>query len=201
MPDPVWYKSLYWRIAFGFVAMLAALLLAQGLVGMWLTDRIIGTSAQSPEELVSSVASNLSTALRRDPSLALDTYVRDEFRHIYRPFVVAMHDGRAVSNRPTSLPPGYIRAVQQRVRRGDSLTTIGAAADPRRGGPGPPLGSACGGATCGEPGSRGRSRGSRQPSGSPGPRSRPPRPPPGPRSRGPSPGSIVVSESPRRTRC
>jgi signal transduction histidine kinase len=136
MPDPVWYKSLYWRIAFGFVAMLAALLLAQGLVGMWLTDRIIGTSAQSPEELVSSVAGNLSAALSRDPGLAIDTYVRDEFRHIYRPFVVAMNDGRAVSNRPNSLPPGYIRAVQQRVRRGDSLTTIDPGDGPRDRGPG-----------------------------------------------------------------
>ena len=136
MPDPVWYKSLYWRIAFGFVAMLAALLLAQGLVGMWLTDRIIGTSAQSPEELVSSVASNLSAALSRSPGLTIDTYVRDEFRHIYRPFVVAMNDGRAVSNRPNSLPPGYIRAVQQRVRRGDSLTTLDPIDGPRDRGPG-----------------------------------------------------------------
>ena len=67
MPDPVWYKSLYWRIAFGFVAMLAALLLAQVLVFVWLTDRVVGWSAQSPEELVSSVASDLSTALTRNP--------------------------------------------------------------------------------------------------------------------------------------
>ena len=29
MSDPVWYRSLYWRIAFGFVALLAVLLLAQ----------------------------------------------------------------------------------------------------------------------------------------------------------------------------
>jgi nitric oxide reductase large subunit len=56
MPDPVWYKSLYWRIAFGFVAMLAALLLAHGLVVLWLTDRVVGWSSQSPNELVSSVA-------------------------------------------------------------------------------------------------------------------------------------------------
>ena len=59
MPDPVWYKSLYWRIAFGFVAMLGALLVAQVLVFVWLTDRVVGWAAQSPEELVSSVASDL----------------------------------------------------------------------------------------------------------------------------------------------
>ena len=132
MPDPVWYKSLYWRIAFGFVAMLAAVLIAQGLVGLWLTDRVVGWSAQSPPELVSSVAADLSSALGRNPGLSLEQYVRDEFSHIYRPFVVAMTDGRTVSNRPNSLPPGYIRAVQQRVRRGEPLTSL----DPREGGRG-----------------------------------------------------------------
>ena len=45
--------------------MLVALLLAQGLVGMWLTDRLIGMSAQTPEELVLSVAANLSAALSK----------------------------------------------------------------------------------------------------------------------------------------
>jgi signal transduction histidine kinase len=129
MPDPVWYKSLYWRIAFGFVAMLAALLLAQGLVVVWLTDRVVGWSSQSPNELVSSVASDLSTALTRNPDLTLDAYVRDEFSSIYRPFVVAMLDGRVTSNRPSGLPPGYARAVQQRLRRGGSLSDL----DPRDG--------------------------------------------------------------------
>ncbi len=132
MPDPVWYKSLYWRIAFGFVAMLGALLVAQVLVFVWLTDRVVGWAAQSPEELVSSVASDLSTALTRNPGLPLETYVRDEFSHIYRPFVVVMVDGRAASNRPNGLPPGYLRAVQQRLRRGESLNSV----DPRDGGRG-----------------------------------------------------------------
>ena len=132
MPDPVWYKSLYWRIAFGFVAMLAPLLVAQVLVFVWLTDRVVGWSAQSPEELVSSVASDLSAALTRNPSLPLETYVRDEFSHIYRPFLVVMVDGRAASNRPNGLPPGYIRAVQQRLRRGEPLNSV----DPRDGGRG-----------------------------------------------------------------
>jgi hypothetical protein len=112
MPDPVWYKSLYWRIAFGFVAMLAALLLAQGLVLVWLTDRVVGWSAQSPQELVTSVAADLSTAITRDPSLTLESYVRDQFSHIYRPFAVVMVDGRATPNRPNGLPPTYLRAVR-----------------------------------------------------------------------------------------
>jgi len=132
MPDPVWYKSLYWRIAFGFVAMLGALLVAQVLVFVWLTDRVVGWAAQSPEELVSSVASDLSTALTKDPDLALDAYVRDAFGHIYRPFVVVMVDGRAATNRTSGLPPGYLRAVQMRLRRGESLNAV----DPGGGGRG-----------------------------------------------------------------
>ena len=132
MPDPVWYRSLYWRIAFGFVAMLAALLLAQGLVFVWLTDRVVGWSAQSPQELVSSVASDLASAFTRNPGSRSTSYVRDQFSHIYRPFVVVMIDGRAASNRPNGLPPGYLRAVQQRLRRGESLNAV----DPRDGGRG-----------------------------------------------------------------
>ena len=132
MPDPVWYKSLYWRIAFGFVAMLAVVLLAQGLVLLWLTDRVVGWSAQSPAQLVTSVATDLSAAIEREPSLPLDAYVRNQFSHIYRPFVVVMLDGRLTSNRPNGLPPGYFRAVQMRLRRGESLTSI----DPRDGGRG-----------------------------------------------------------------
>ena len=51
MSDPVWYRSLYWKIAFGFIAMLAVLLLSQGLLFLWLTDRIFGTAPRTPAQL------------------------------------------------------------------------------------------------------------------------------------------------------
>jgi two-component system OmpR family sensor kinase len=139
----VWYKSLYWRIAFGFVATLAALLLAQGVVLLWLTDRIVGGSSRTPEQLVTMAASDLSAALTQNPDLALDNYVRNEFRHIYRPFVVVMRDGRAASNRPNGLPRGYMRGMQQRIQRGASLPEI-QSRESGRGRPdvGPPGGSA-----------------------------------------------------------
>jgi signal transduction histidine kinase len=118
MSDLVWYKSLYWRIAFGFVATLAALLLAQGVVLLWFTDRIVGSSSSTPAELVASIASELSSAVAADNKLDVETYVRGQFRHIYRPFLVVMRDGRSVSNRPNGLPPGYIRSMTERLRRG-----------------------------------------------------------------------------------
>jgi signal transduction histidine kinase len=118
MSELLWYKSLYWRIAFGFVATLAVVLLAQGAVYLWLTDRIVLTSSRTPEQLVASVAADLAPALAADPSLQLDSHLRDNFRHIYRPFVVVMKDGRAASNRPNGLPPNYLRAMRGRVRQG-----------------------------------------------------------------------------------
>jgi signal transduction histidine kinase len=122
MPEPVWYKSLYWRIAFGFVATLAALLVAQFLVVLWLTDRIVGGASTSPEQLAATVASDLSAALAADPQLRLDERVREQFGHIYRPFLVALRDGRIASNRPRALPPNFTRSVQGRVRRGAPLS-------------------------------------------------------------------------------
>ena len=39
MSSRIWFRSLYWRIALGFVALLAAVLLAQTVLFLWLTDR------------------------------------------------------------------------------------------------------------------------------------------------------------------
>ena len=39
MPDPVWYRSLYWRIGLGFVLSLTALLVAQAALTFWVIGR------------------------------------------------------------------------------------------------------------------------------------------------------------------
>lgn len=118
MSELLWYKSLYWRIAFGFVATLAAVLLAEIAIVLWLTDRVVLSSTRTPEQVVAGVAADVGTALAKDPSVQLETYLHDNFRHIYRPFLVVMKDGRAASNRPNGLPGNYMRAMQGRVRRG-----------------------------------------------------------------------------------
>jgi len=118
MSELLWYKSLYWRIAFGFVATLAAVLLAEIAVVLWLTDRVVLSSTRTPEQLVAGVATDLGTALANDSSLQIDSYLRDNFRHIYRPFLVVMKDGRAASNRPNGLPGNYMRSMRGRIRQG-----------------------------------------------------------------------------------
>ena len=101
----MWYRSLYWRIGVGFVALLATLLLVQALLFMYMTGPIDGLlPIRSPSRFATVIASDLSEALTRDPKLQIDTYVREQFAHVYMPFVVFMDDGRVASNREG--PPG-----------------------------------------------------------------------------------------------
>ncbi len=108
MPDPVWFRSLYWRIAIGFVAMLALLLTMQAALFLWLTGRFTASvSSRTPQQLADQVARDLSDALSEHPELNLESYVRDKFEDIAQPFAVVMRDGRRASNRPGGLPPGF----------------------------------------------------------------------------------------------
>ena len=102
------FRSLYWRIAIGFVALLAAVLVAQGLLFVWLTYRIDESPAgRTPQQLADYVARQLSIAISDTPALDLGGYVQQEFSGISRPFVVMMLDGRRISNRPEALPEGF----------------------------------------------------------------------------------------------
>jgi two-component system sensor histidine kinase BaeS len=107
-PIRVWYRSLYWRIAVGFVALLAALLVVQALLFLWLTGRFVTSpSSRTPQQLADQVARDLSTALSEEPSLDLQAHVVERFGDIRQPFMVVMRDGRRASNRPGVLPRGF----------------------------------------------------------------------------------------------
>ena len=108
MPQRVWYKSLYWRIAVGFVALLAAVMVVQTLLFLWLTGRFVTSpSSRTPQQLADQVARDLSTALTDDPSLDLQAHVVERFGEVRQPFAVVMRDGRRASNRPGALPRGF----------------------------------------------------------------------------------------------
>ena len=101
MSEPVWYRSLYWRMALGLVAFLALMLAAQGALFLWVSDRIAGSMpARSPLRLAFLVASDVGAALTDDPVLDLDAYIDEQYSHVFQGFVVAMRDGRVVSNQP-----------------------------------------------------------------------------------------------------
>ena len=110
MPDAVWYRSLYWRIAFGFVALLAAILVVQVAVFVWLTV-VVGRSSLGPVQLATEVATELGSAMEATADLEIDQHIRRRFGHIYQPFLVLMDDGRTASNQPDGLPPGFSRTA------------------------------------------------------------------------------------------
>jgi two-component system, OmpR family, sensor kinase len=115
MSDPVWYRSLYWRIALGFVAMLAVLLLAQGLLFLWLTDQFFG-APRTPTQLAAQIAEDLSAELQQHPDVKIEEYVPRHFSRVFQPFLVVMHDGRRASNRPNGLPAEMPKIVEWHLR-------------------------------------------------------------------------------------
>jgi signal transduction histidine kinase len=116
---PAWYRSLYWRIAFGFIALLAVLLVVQAGLFLFLTGRVL-SSSRSPVELANEIADAVSFELARNPGVDLEPYLKERFASEFQPFLVILMDGRIGSNRPHALPPNFSRVVRSRGRgRGD----------------------------------------------------------------------------------
>lgn len=124
MPHPVWYRSLYWRIACGFVALLAVLLAAQGLVFLWLTGRVAAAwPGRSATELASAIAADVGQQLATNPALDLDNYVNSRYAGTFRSFAVVLRDGRRAFSRRV-LPPFQIeRAARGRLAADTGQTT------------------------------------------------------------------------------
>jgi signal transduction histidine kinase len=112
MSNPRWYRSLYWRIAFGLIAFLAIMLAAEGGIFLWMTDRIAGSMpARSPRRLAALVASDLGTALTANARLDIETYIREQFGQTLQTFVVIMRDGQILANHD-DVPPQLLDAVR-----------------------------------------------------------------------------------------
>jgi len=115
MPDlavrrPAWFRSLYWRIALGSMAVLAVLLLAQALVFLWMSGTIATTLlGQSPDRIAAEAAREVADALKKDPSLDLEKFVRDRYGSLTQPLMVVLEDGRAVRNHELPPPDGMRR--------------------------------------------------------------------------------------------
>jgi signal transduction histidine kinase len=116
MHERVWYRSLYWRIALGFIALLALLLVVQTGLAVWLTDRMWGRASRTPEQLAELVAEDLSALLAQSPHTDLDPYLRGKYGSGYQPFVVVIAgDTRTLSNRPTAIPGNLGREARGRL--------------------------------------------------------------------------------------
>jgi two-component system, OmpR family, sensor kinase len=120
-----WYKSLYWRIALGFVLFLAAMLVVQGILFVWVLARSGQTlPGQSPGRFSETIARDLTNALEREPGLDVARYVREQYAQWTHPFFVMMADGRMITSGSGTFPQPLIRMAQARLQRRADRTDI-----------------------------------------------------------------------------
>src|SRR5262249_12917631 len=113
-----WYRSLYWRIALGYIAVLAALLLVQTSLAVWMTGRMWGRASRTPAQLAELVAQDLEAQLSSFPQLDIADHLRGRYGHGYQAFPVVLLDpGEVFSTRPTVIPPTLGRDARRRLFR------------------------------------------------------------------------------------
>lgn len=92
-----WYHSLYWRIAVGFVACLALLLVVQAILFVWVIARSgPRIPSQPPERFAQTVAFDLGQALEQNGALDLSVYIQQEYGRDAQPFFVLLSDERTI---------------------------------------------------------------------------------------------------------
>jgi two-component system OmpR family sensor kinase len=113
-----WYRSLYWRFAFGVVALLAAMLVVQAMLFVWGVSQSGRTlPGQSPGRLGATVALDLTSAIERDPQIDLERYVREQYAQYTHPFFVMMTDGRLITSGSRSFPEPLLQMARARLQR------------------------------------------------------------------------------------
>lgn len=113
-----WYRSLYWRIALGVVGFLAAMLLVQAVLFVWVVSQS-GRSlpGQSPARLGMTVALDLASVLERDPQIDLARYVQDQYAQYTHPFFVMLLNGTVITSGSTAVPQPLLDAARTQLQR------------------------------------------------------------------------------------
>lgn len=104
MSERRWYQSLYWRIAAGFIAALALMLVVQGGLLFWLSSQ--RDEALPPRllaDLAALVADEIAREAERVPDAALADVARARFKELDRPAALVLPDGRVVAD--SAAPP------------------------------------------------------------------------------------------------
>ncbi|MEO5822670.1 MAG: HAMP domain-containing sensor histidine kinase [Vicinamibacteraceae bacterium] len=110
----IWYRSFYWRIAIGFVATVAVVLVLQAALFVWLASTN-DAIAMRPGRLAAVAAAELATALEADAQLDVDAWLAREFgRSPHGVFVV--RGDRVHRSGPFEVPPFLARMARVRSR-------------------------------------------------------------------------------------
>jgi signal transduction histidine kinase len=110
-------RSLYGRIALGFVAVLAVLLAVQGGLLLWLLTRPAEPFADSPASFAAFVALEVSAALEQNPAASIDDVLESDPRFRAQPFFVVLPDGRYRSLGNLTPPEALLRSARIRLQR------------------------------------------------------------------------------------
>lgn len=137
MGEPRWYRSLYWRIAVGFVAVLAVLLAAQVLVFIWITGRAPDAwPGRTPAEYAQAIAAEAATALTDQPGADLRAHLQQRFANAYRAWVVVLRDRQTIPSAVVPPLPPMVRATLVRLGLETPPASDGARGGRGRGGRG-----------------------------------------------------------------
>jgi len=92
-----WYRSLYWRIAMGFVLSVAAVVAVQAFVVLWLLSQDGPPAGPPPPGFARLVAQDLSRALAAAPELDLEAFIGEEYQRRLYPIAVVLRDGQVIA--------------------------------------------------------------------------------------------------------
>jgi two-component system OmpR family sensor kinase len=119
MAERAWYRSLYWRIAIGFVCVLAATLVIQAGLFLWI---IVQGEGNVPERTLDAfallVAADVAAEIQTNGLANVERLLAERYGSLPRPIWIVMNDGTVISGRWGPPPPGLARRLRLRPQRG-----------------------------------------------------------------------------------
>jgi signal transduction histidine kinase len=111
---PVWYRTIYWRVAVGTLGVIVVLLAAQAALVLWVVgqaDRSV--LARPPLGLARLVASDLGAALEAEPTADVEALLRESFGRVPQNIFVVFIDGKVITNRRFNVPEAMVAAARR----------------------------------------------------------------------------------------
>jgi signal transduction histidine kinase len=111
---PVWYRTLYWRVALGTLGLIVVLLAAQAALVVWVVgqaDRSV--LARPPLGLARLIASDLGAALEAEPAANAERLLRESFGRVPQDVFVVFTDGTVATNRRFTAPDVMLAAARR----------------------------------------------------------------------------------------
>ncbi len=129
---PHWHRSFYWRIGLGFVLCIVGVLVAQSVIfGVIVARARPAMPARSPGDFAAFVASDIGSALAKDPAFDVGQYLVRRYGGVFFPVNVVLKTGAVFGNGPGRIPEPDRRDAEailagRSPRRGPGKTGFGA---------------------------------------------------------------------------